>query len=58
MDPKKPDRQVGWAVPEETPDYVRSVRRLVIRWRDRRGRVYHAMLALVQTLSVEQHEPK
>ncbi len=49
VDPKKPERHVGWAVPAETPDYVRSVRRLVIRWQDRRGRKYHAML--ISTLS-------
>lgn len=49
VDSKKPERQVGWAVPEATPDYVRPVRRLVIRWQDRRGRISHAML--ISTLS-------
>jgi len=44
VDPRKPERQVGWAVPAETPDYVRPVRRLVIRWQDRKGKMGYAML--------------
>jgi hypothetical protein len=43
-DPLHPGRQVGWAVPESTPDYVRPVKRLVIRWHKRNGHVNHAML--------------
>ena len=35
-DPKAPDeRQYGWVVPEDTPDYVRTVRRIAIRWHKR-----------------------
>ena len=30
-DPNHPDRQMGWAEPITTTDYIRSVRRLVIR---------------------------
>jgi hypothetical protein len=43
-DPLHPGRQVGWAEPQSTPDYVRPVRRLVIRWTKRNGHVSHAML--------------
>ena len=31
-DPAHPERQVGWVVPGDTPDYARPVRRLAIRW--------------------------
>lgn len=50
-DPLHPGRQVGWAVPETTPDYVRPVRRLVVRWHKRNGHVSHAML--ISTLKPE-----
>ncbi len=43
-DPLHPGRQVGWALPETTPDYVRPVKRLVIRWQKRNGHISHAML--------------
>ncbi len=44
-DPKAPDeRQYGWVVPEDTPDYVRTVRRIAIRWQKRNGHTGHAML--------------
>ena len=43
-DPLHPGRQVGWAVPDATPDYVRPVKRLVVRWQKRNGHVSHAML--------------
>jgi len=43
-DPLHPGRQVGWAEPQTTPDYVRPVKRLVIRWHKRNGHVNHAML--------------
>jgi hypothetical protein len=43
-DPLHPGREVGWAEPETTPDYLRPVRRLVIRWHKRNGHVSHAML--------------
>jgi hypothetical protein len=36
-DPQHPGRQVGWAEPETTPDYVDPVKRLVIRWHKRNG---------------------
>jgi hypothetical protein len=48
-DPAHPERQVGWVVPEETPDYVRSVRRLAIRWRKRNRQLGHDLL--ISTLS-------
>jgi len=48
-DPQHPDRQMGWVVPLDTPDYVRPVRRLAIRWRKRNGHFKHAML--VSTLT-------
>jgi Transposase DDE domain group 1 len=43
-DPHHPDRQMGWADPASTPDYVRAVRRLVIRWRKNNGQRAYAML--------------
>lgn len=43
-DPVHPERQVGWVVPEETPDYVRPVRRLAIRWRKRNRQTGHDLL--------------
>ena len=43
-DPRHPGRQVGWAEPETTPDYVRPVRRLVIRWHKRNGQTSYGML--------------
>jgi hypothetical protein len=43
-DPLHPGRQVGWAEPEMTPDYVRPVKRLVIRWHKRNGQTSYAML--------------
>jgi hypothetical protein len=43
-DPLHPERQVGWVVPEETPDYVRPVRRLAIRWRKRNRQLGHDLL--------------
>jgi len=35
---------VGWAEPETTPDYVRPVKRLVVRWHKRNGQTSYAML--------------
>lgn len=43
-DPDHPERQVGWVVPEETPDYVRPVRRLALRWRKRNRQIGHDLL--------------
>jgi hypothetical protein len=43
-DPHHPERQVGWVVPEETPDYARPVRRLAIRWRKRNRQIGHDLL--------------
>ncbi|MDQ3258664.1 MAG: hypothetical protein M3R15_33080 [Acidobacteriota bacterium] len=48
-DPQHPGRQVGWAEPETTPDYVRQVKRLVIRWHKRNGQTSYGML--ISTLS-------
>jgi hypothetical protein len=39
-----PDRQMGWADPASTPDYVRPVRRLLIRWIKNNGQRAYAML--------------
>jgi len=47
--PLHPGRQVGWAEPETTPDYVRPVKRLVIRWHKRNGQTSYGML--ISTLS-------
>lgn len=43
-DPQHPGRQVGWAEPETTPDYVRPVKRLVVRWHKRNGQTNYGML--------------
>ena len=43
-DLRHPGRQVGWAEPETTPDYVRPVKRLVIRWHKRNGQTSYGML--------------
>jgi hypothetical protein len=43
-DPLHPGRQVGWAGPQTTPDYVRPVKRLVMRWHKRNGHLGHAIL--------------
>ena len=51
-DPAHPERQVGWVVPEETPDYVRPVRRLAIRWRKRNRQVGHDLL--ISTLAPDE----
>ena len=48
-DLQHPGRQVGWAEPETTPDYVRPVKRLVIRWHKRNGQTSYGML--ISTLS-------
>ena len=42
--PPQSGRQVGWVVPEETPDYARPVRRLAIRWRKRNRQLGHDLL--------------
>jgi Transposase DDE domain group 1 len=51
-DPAHPERQVGWVVPEETPDYVRPVRRLAIRWRKRNRQTGHDLL--ISTLTPDE----
>jgi hypothetical protein len=43
-DPHHPDREFGWVVPQDTVDYVRPVKRLVIRWRKRNGQLWHHLL--------------
>ena len=67
-DPAHPERQVGWVVPEETPDYVRPVRRLAIRWRKRNRQTGHDLLIstlapaevlkLLRRPEREAHEPE
>ena len=51
-DPAHPERQVGWVVPEETPDYARPVRRLAIRRRKRNGQIGHDLL--ISTLAPDE----
>lgn len=51
-DPHQQGRQLGWVVPQDTPDYVRAVKRLAIRWRKRKGQMAHDLL--VSTLEPEQ----
>lgn len=51
-DPAHPERQVGWVVPEDTPDYARPVRRLAIRWRKRNRQLGHDLL--ISTLSPDE----
>jgi hypothetical protein len=43
-DPDHKDRELGWVVPLDTPDYVRPVKRLAIRWRKRNGQMAHDLL--------------
>lgn len=51
-DPNHPERQVGWVVPEDTPDYARPVRRLAIRWRKRNRQTGHDLL--ISTLTPDE----
>jgi hypothetical protein len=51
-DPAHPERQVGWVVPEDTPDYARPVRRLAIRWRKRNRQLGHDLL--ISTLTPDE----
>ncbi len=48
-DPHLPLREMGWVVPLDTPDYVRAVKRLAIRWPKRNGRMSYDLL--ISTLS-------
>lgn len=48
-DPHHPQREMGWVVPIDTPDYVRSVKRLAIRWPKRNGQLSYDLL--ISTLS-------
>lgn len=51
-DPAHPERQVGWVVPEDTPDYAHPVHRLAIRWRKRNRQLGHDLL--ISTLAPEK----
>jgi hypothetical protein len=51
-DPYHPDREFGWVIPQDTVDYVRPVKRLVIRWRKRNGQLWHHLL--VSTLEARE----
>lgn len=51
-DPAHPERQVGWVIPGESPDYVRAVRRLAIRRRKRNRRLGHDLL--ISTLTPDE----
>jgi len=48
-DPHHPQREMGWVVPLDTPDYARSVKRLAIRWPKKNGRMSYDLL--ISTLS-------
>ncbi len=48
-DPNHPQREMGWVVPLDTPDYVRPVKRLAIRWPKRND--YMSYDLLISTLS-------
>jgi hypothetical protein len=51
-DPTHPERQAGWVVPEDTPDYARPVRRLAIRWRKRNRQLGYDLL--ISTLTPDE----
>jgi Transposase DDE domain group 1 len=42
-DPERPDRQIGW-VQEETLEYLHPVRRLAVRWKNRKGQWHYGVL--------------
>jgi hypothetical protein len=53
-DPRHPDRQLGW-VEAGSPGYVRHVRRLIMRWRNRNGQVcHHLLLSTLEPAEVMQ----
>ena len=47
--PAHPQRQVGWVIPEDTPDYARPVRRLAVRWGKRNRQIGHELLISTPT---------
>ncbi|HST20597.1 MAG TPA: transposase [Blastocatellia bacterium] len=51
-DPNHSDRQMGWAEPITTTDYIRPVRRLVIRWTKENNQRGYAML--ISTLEPDE----
>lgn len=51
-DPAHPEREGGWVVPEDTPDYARPVRRLATRWRRRNRQLGHDLL--ISTLTPDE----
>ncbi len=51
-DPHHPQREMGWVVPLDTPDYARSVKRLAIRWPKRNGQMSYDLL--ISTLSAHE----
>ncbi len=51
-DPTHPNREMGWVVPLDTPDYTRSVKRLAIRWRKRNGQMSYDLL--ISTLAAHE----
>jgi hypothetical protein len=51
-DPAHPERQMGWVIPMDTPDYVLPVRRIAIRHRKRNGQIWYQLL--ISTLEPRQ----
>ena len=51
-DPNHLQREMGWVVPLDTPDYVRPVMRLAIRWPKRNQHYYCKWLGRSQLLGV------
>ena len=51
-DPNHPQREMGWVVPLDTPDYVRPVKRLAIRWPKKNGQLSYDLL--ISTLAAHE----
>jgi hypothetical protein len=51
-DPAHPNREMGWVVPLDTPDYVRPVKRLAIRWPKKNGQMSYDLL--ISTLDAHE----
>ena len=52
-DPHHPDRQMRWAEPITTTDYIRPVRRLVIRWvKENNQRGYAMLISTLEPIEV------
>jgi hypothetical protein len=51
-DPNHPQRELGWVVPLDTPDYARPVKRLAIRWPKKNGQLSYDLL--ISTLAAHE----